>query len=114
MVGTSHDIESIAPTRKNNGLLLRTSEFIIFVWKKSKLCQFVMQCVENGESDCGYPLVVVLTKQDPFFKLGQDTSRTAFFSEEKDDFTEQISYQLVLLPQETSLESAPPTQGKKK
>jgi hypothetical protein len=114
VLGTVFDVESIAPSRKGNGLVLKTDRFIIFVWKKSKICSFILDAVKHGEDDCGYPLVVELRKKDPFYSIGLDTSRTAFFSKEEDDFTGRVSYELVLPPLETSTESLLPQPKKNK
>jgi len=113
VLGNVYDIESVTPSRKGNGLILRNSEFMIFIWKKSKACSFVLDAVRSGEEECGYPIVAKLVKPDPHYVLGLDTSRTAFFEEEKDDFTERISYRLVLLPLETSSKSHSPIPKKK-
>lgn len=112
VLGNEYDVQSVTPSRKGNGLILRTDLFMIFVWKASKSCQFILDAVRHGEDDCGYPLVVQLVKPDPHYKLGLDTSRTAFFHKEEDDFTERTSYQLVLLQQETSSESPLPKPNK--
>lgn len=113
-LGTSHDILSIAPSRKGNGLVVKTESFMIFIWKSSKACQWLLDAVRVGEDECGYPIVAVLKKEDPHYTLGLDTDRTAFFQEEKDDFTGRISYRLNSPPLEMSSKSQPPLpKGKK-
>lgn len=69
----THQVISVTRTRKRTGYLLDTEVFTIMLFEGSKLLQHLLDALAVWHtSGHGYKLVVQVTEQYPFYKLGTD------------------------------------------
>ncbi len=76
-----YEIESIRKTRKQNGYLLETDSFIIFLYNKSKVLQHLLEALNvYVTSGHGFKILCVVLRNDPYYQLGVDPDKPTNWS----------------------------------
>lgn len=112
-VGSIHDVQSIAPNKKQTGYMVRTNLFAIFVWANSQTATRLNGLMDRSRSEMVPVPVLKTTNKDPFYVLGLDKERQCFFSITRDEFTDLVENCSIGPIEPTSSPTPPtPTAGK--